>query len=229
MADTASRLLPSKNRKDNDPYMDTQIRLHNMVLHTKVLGPNTRAAIWLQGCERRCEGCMSPASRPLEGGKLVPVSAIIEELSKLNDIEGVTISGGEPFLQPVPLLLLLRRIKDELGLGVIIYTGYTLSELQSLQNTSINEILTGYVDILIDGEYVDELNDGMALKGSSNQNVHFLTARYLSYAQIYKTTSRSAEVIASNQDLFFVGIPPKKTLEEWKDTVNHMKGPPARD
>lgn len=172
---------------------------------------------------------MSPASRPLEGGKLVAVSTIIEELSKLNDIEGVTISGGEPFLQPVPLLLLLRRIKDELGLGVIIYTGYTLSELQSLQNASINEILTNYVDILIDGEYIDELNDGMALKGSSNQKVHFLTSRYLSYAQMYKMSSRNAEVIASNQDLFFIGIPPKKTLEEWKDTVNHMKDPPARD
>ena len=202
--------------------MEQTIRLHNMVLHTKVLGPGNRAAIWLQGCKKHCKGCMAPDSRPLDGGKIVPISAIIAELSKLTDIEGVTVSGGEPFLQAEALCGLLVAIRKQFNLGVIIYSGYTLAELRALNDQWIDNILDSYADILIDGEYIDELNDGAALKGSSNQKVNFLTSRYLPYAELYKSNVRNTEVMATSKDLFFVGIPAKETLQQWTTVADHL-------
>lgn len=199
--------------------MNNLIRLHNMVLHTSVLGPGTRTAIWLQGCKKRCKGCMSPDSRPLDGGRLIPIARVIDEIISLNDIEGITISGGEPFLQADALCALLQEIRKTSSLGVIIYTGYTLAELHSMENEKIDSILSGLADIIIDGEYVDEMNDGGALKGSSNQTVHYITPRYLPYKEMYESKTRNTEVVASNKDFFFIGIPPKKTLEEWENTV----------
>ena len=203
--------------------MEQTLQLHNMVLHTKVLGPGNRAAIWLQGCKKRCKGCMSPASRPLDGGLPVSVSAIVKELSGLADIEGVTISGGEPFLQAEALCSLLQIIHDELHLGIIIYTGYTLDELHGMQNPWIERILSSFADLVIDGEYVDELNDGGALRGSSNQGIHFMSSRYISHAELYGGKSRNTEVVASNKDFFFIGIPAKETLSEWKKMVARLQ------
>lgn len=209
--------------------MDIMIRVHNMVLHTSVLGPGLRAAIWLQGCARRCKGCMSPDSRPLNGGRQVPVATMLREVAQLKDIEGVTISGGEPFMQIDGLHSLLDGIRRSTALGVIIYTGYTVAELHAMQDQKVEDILSGLADIVIDGEYVDELNDGVALKGSSNQTVHFITSRYLPYRQIYEEKTRNTEVVASTKDLFLIGIPAKQTLDEWEKVVQNMSLPPDGD
>ena len=75
------------------------------------------------------------------------------------------------------------------------------------------------IDILIDGEYVDELNDGVALRGSSNQTVHFLSDRYKGFEEMYTLKKRDAEILVSDRDLFFVGIPEKETLKTWLNTT----------
>lgn len=208
--------------KENYSGYDGTVILHNMVMHTKVLGPETRTAIWFQGCQRRCPGCMSPASRAMDGGRVVKVCDVVQAVLTLKDIEGVTISGGEPFLQPDALLDLLKSIRQNSDLGIITYTGNTLEELRELHSYVVNEILDSYVDCLIDGEYIDELNDGMALKGSSNQKVHFLTGRYLPYRQMYERKARNVEVIATEKDMFFVGVPAKETLQKWRKVSQDM-------
>lgn len=197
-------------------------RIHNVAYRTKVLGPGERTAIWFQGCNRRCKGCMSESSRPLNGGKLASISKLCDVIFSQTGIEGVTISGGEPFLQPEALYSLLERIRNNSSLGVIVYTGFTLEQLKELDNPWINKILSGYVDLLIDGEYVDELNDGASLKGSSNQRVLFLTDRYLPYKELYEGAIRNVEVRLSGNDVFFVGIPSKETWNQWVDTINSI-------
>ncbi len=201
------------------------MRLHNMVGHTKALGPGTRAAIWLQGCERSCPGCMSPSSRPLDGGRWVDVDWIVRELSGLDGIEGVTISGGEPFLQIGPLYSLLRILRAQTGLGVILYTGYTLEELAAFDDPRVDEICSGLVDLIIDGPYVEEQNDGGTLRGSSNQRVLFLTERYVPYRALYEGTRRNVEIIADKNGMLLIGVPARETLEGWRRLTGGFAAP----
>lgn len=192
-----------------------KVKIHNIILHTKVLGPETRTAIWFQGCNKNCKGCMSQSTRNINGGKTVDVDKLCESFLKLDDIEGITLSGGEVFLQIDALHELLKIVRAQSDLGVIIYTGFYIDELRKMDNPKVNEILDGLADIIIDGPYIEELNDGKSLKGSSNQNVNFITDRYTKYSDIYDAESRNAELYVNEKDLFFVGIPDKKTLESW--------------
>ncbi len=203
------------------------VRLHNVVYRTKVLGPGERAAIWFQGCTRRCKGCMSPSSRPLDGGRLASITRLCDRIFTQTGIEGVTISGGEPFLQPEALLALVQRIRRQSSLGIIVYTGYTLEQLRDLRDSRIDQVLSGGIDVLIDGEYVEELNDGKSLRGSSNQRVLFLTDRYLPDQAIYEGTTRNAEVRLTGNEVFFVGIPGKESWNQWSDAISHLD--PAGD
>ena len=193
-----------------------QARIHNIVSHTNVLGPGTRAAIWFQGCNKNCMGCMSQTTRDISGGKIYDVDKICSDIVSLTDIEGITLSGGEVFLQIDALYDLLKRIRSTSDLGVIIYTGFYLQELREMNNPKVNEIIDGLADIIIDGPYIDDLNDGVSLKGSSNQNVHFITDRYIMHKDMYEKKQRNAEVYVNGNELFFVGIPEKKTLDSWK-------------
>lgn len=198
------------------------VRLHNVVLRTKVLGPGERAAIWFQGCKRSCKGCMSPSSRPLDGGMLASIPKICEAVLAQNGLEGVTISGGEPFLQPEALNSLLTYLREKKDLGVIIYTGYTIEQLSEKNDPHINNILNSLADTIIDGEYVEELNDGASLKGSSNQRVIHLTARYRSSQPLYEGTKRDVEVHLSAGEAFLIGIPNKETWRQWECALKDL-------
>ena len=94
--------------------------------------------------------------------------------------------------------------------------------LQRIWRFDVNN--DGYVDLLIDGEYVQAYNDGKSLKGSSNQRVLFLTERYLPYRELYAGSTRNAEVRLSGNDVFFVGIPSKQTWQQWRAAVEEVDG-----
>ena len=187
-----------------------------------MLGPGKRAAIWFQGCTRNCPGCMSPSSRPLNGGRKTIVEKVVNAILHLENIEGITISGGEPFLQLDALYSLVKNIKNNSDLSIIVYTGYTINELRKLNDSKVDQLINGMIDILIDGEYVDELNDGVALRGSSNQIVHFLSERYKGCERVYTLKKRDSEILVSDKDLFFVGIPEKETLKTWLNTTTAL-------
>lgn len=198
------------------------IRLHNIYMHTTALGPGTRIAIWLQGCKRHCKGCMSPKSRPLNGGRIVDLDALIEVICAAEDVEGVTISGGEPFLQLQPLYKLLKEVKKRTSLGIIIYTGNTMDELRQMNDPTVDEIITSLADLIIDGEYVDELNDGCSLKGSSNQTVNFISDRYLPYRALYEGRERNVQIEVADGEAFFIGVPDRDTFESWRKAADDL-------
>lgn len=202
--------------------MTDVVRLHNVALRTKVLGPGERAAVWFQGCRRSCKGCMSPSSRSLDGGILASIPKLCQAVLAQQGLEGITISGGEPFLQPEALDSLLTLLRDHADLGVIIYTGYTLEQLRAKNNPSIQRILDHLADMIIDGEYVEELNDGKSLKGSSNQRVIHLTDRYRSSQSLYESTKRDVEVILSAGETFLIGIPNKETWKQWECALKDL-------
>ena len=159
------------------------------------LGPGRRYCLWVQGCERRCPGCVSVYSRDLNAGYRMEASAVALEI-KMNAPDGVTISGGEPFLQAGALADMLGILKEQMryDTGIILYTGYRMEELETVPDA---DRLLRYVDLLIDGPYIRELDDGGSLRGSSNQRVIPLTPRYdrPEILSLYGAPRRSVQVI----------------------------------
>ena len=188
--------------------------------HTKVLGPGLRYVLWLQGCKKRCPGCLYPEGRPLKrNGYWLEIKVIIEEIKKQPCLTGITISGGEPFLQAEELAELVKQLKAETTLDIMLYSGYTKEELLAKNDASINFILS-HSDLLIDGEYKEELNTNKIYRGSDNQVIHFLSPKYRAFKNILeKTINRSVEFVYKDNELFIVGIPAKDFDKKFWDAA----------
>ncbi|MDR2749118.1 MAG: radical SAM protein [Clostridiales bacterium] len=180
------------------------IRLYMTHEGTEALGPGIRYAVWTQGCLKRCPGCISPKSRDLDGGYEMDELLLAQEILE-SEASGITISGGEPFLQAEALCVLIREVRKVRDLGVCLYTGNLMEEISGEWETQ----LLGLVDVLIDGPYMEELNDGAGLRGSSNQRVFDLTGRYASEMHMYGAQGRKTEIYLSvDGSATIVGIPP---------------------
>ena len=139
-----------------------------------VNGSGLRTVIWVSGCERKCKNCFQPHTHDIKAGIKFDKKAK-EELFKDNYTEwcdGITLLGGEP-LHPMnrqEIISLAKETKEKFPNKTIwLYTGYTLEEIQ--QDSSMADILK-YIDVLIDGPYVDELKDlDIPYRGSSNQRL----------------------------------------------------------
>lgn len=178
---------------------------------TKVLGPGQRYALWLQGCEKRCPNCIFPSGQALDcGGQWHSVEKIWSEIKAVPNLTGITISGGEPFLQAAAVAKLIKILRGESTLDVMIFTGYTLAELQDKHDAATDFILKN-IDLLVDGEYREELNTNSLYRGSDNQVLHYLSPKYLPFKDlIARTKSRCLEfVYRKDSEFFMVGIPPK--------------------
>lgn len=144
---------------------------------SKVLGPGLRYIIWVQGCLKRCPECYNTDFQPLEPKEIMTTEELIEDILEYkdkNNLEGITLLGGEPLLQATQLSLIARAAKEN-GLSVLCYTGYKYEEIKDMPNIAK---LLEYTDVLIDGEFIIDKKIWTNYKGSSNQNVIFLTDRY---------------------------------------------------
>jgi anaerobic ribonucleoside-triphosphate reductase activating protein len=174
-----------------------------------VLGPGNRYVIWVQGCKRRCEGCIAPEAQPLDGGYECKVEELAETVLKQKDIDGLTISGGEPFLQCKELADMLDIVEAKEDLGVIVYTGNIYEDLleDAKKDKEIARFLS-HIDLLIDGSYIKALDDNKSLRGSSNQRVIPLTKRYEKEAKtLYGQPGRSVEVRIEGSSIRSIGVP----------------------
>lgn len=190
------------------------INLHTYIPQTRTLGPFLRFAFWVQACPFRCYGCMTPAAQTETGGTLMPISELAEKILNTPSIEGLTITGGEPFAQATALVKLIQEVRQTKDLGIIVYSGYTLKKLQVLPEA---DKLLQHIDLLIDGTYVAALNDGGSLRGSSNQQVHALTSRYSNIINDnYGQKKRCVEVHLIKDDVMLVGVPGDETLRQWQ-------------
>ena len=152
-----------------------QIRIHAYEPASRANGPGLRAVIWVQGCTIGCPGCFNPETHSTSGGALTVTEELARSILDSGEtIEGISVSGGEPFQQPAALLDLLLRLSGS-SLSVLVFSGYTLGAIRSLPMGP--EILK-HVDVLIGGPYAESAHFGRSLLGSSNQSIHFLTARY---------------------------------------------------
>lgn len=174
---------------------------------TKVLGPGNRFAIWFQGCKKNCIGCINPQGRIIGGGFYLSVDELADKITATKNITGLTISGGEPFLQAEELDALLTKVKAKRDLDVIVYSGYRYAELLKIHGKKIFDS----IDILIDGEYIEAENNNTPFIGSDNQQIVFLTEKGKTLESNFKKTkTRDVEMeITKDAEIFLIGIPPK--------------------
>ena len=168
-----------------------------------MLGPGTRYVLWVQGCKGHCPGCIAENAKKMEEGTPVSISALAFEIA-LSKADGLTISGGEPFLQAEELAEMIKQIKTKRDLGIIVYSGY---HYEDLAKDDTARKLLNKIDLLIDGPYIQELDDGKSLRGSSNQRLFFLTDRYREYEGEYGTSGRENETFYHGLFIHEIGIP----------------------
>lgn len=171
----------------------------------KVLGPGNRIGLWLCGCDRGCPGCSNPElweKRPEYEISVENAAALIARLMP-NMPDGLTVSGGEPFAQAEELAALIETI----GISdVIIYTGYQISELIAMKNPNVDRLLS-LAAVIIDGPYLQELNDGSLIRGSSNQTFHILKKEYFFlYEQYLSSASNQIQNFTTTDGVVSVGI-----------------------
>ena len=148
------------------------LRLSGLTHESLVDGPGLRYVIFTQGCPHRCPNCHNPTSWDMDTGKEFTVKEIIRMLKKQKKIQGVTFSGGEPFLQAAELSQ-VALAAHQLGLDVVTYSGFTYEELIEQGKNDINiTALLSASDLLIDGKYIDAKRDSsLPFRGSSNQRI----------------------------------------------------------
>lgn len=150
--------------------MNHQVRIAGVVKESIVDGPGIRFVVFAQGCRHFCEGCHNPATHDFNSGKLVDIEAIIKEMKKNPLLDGITLSGGEPFEQPEGFGELAKRSK-ELGYHVMAYTGYTYETLMGKKDASQLHLLENS-DILVDGKFeVEKKSLMLKFRGSKNQRI----------------------------------------------------------
>ena len=150
--------------------MDELIRIAGIVNESIVDGPGIRLVVFTQGCSHNCKGCHNPQTHSYTGGTLVKVSDIVEKIKKNPLLDGITISGGEPFDQAKTVGVLAYCVK-KMGYNVRTYTGYTYETILKKSKTDLGwKTLLENTDVLVDGEFDETKKDpDLRFKGSSNQ------------------------------------------------------------
>jgi anaerobic ribonucleoside-triphosphate reductase activating protein len=177
---------------------------------TRALGPGLRAVVWVQGCCFHCPGCIAPEWIPWRIVRLMTPEEVVSELLAHPEVTGLTFSGGEPMLQAAGLAAVARLARRQRDLSIICYTGFTLEQLRTNPPGPGVEDLLDAIDVLIDGPYIEELNDQQGLRGSANQRIHYLTDRLRGFD--FAHTPRRIEIFLEGKYALLVGIPTSEQL-----------------
>lgn len=149
-----------------------EIRLSGVIRESIVDGPGIRMVVFTQGCPHHCKGCHNPQTHDFNGGYISDTDKLFKVFKENPLLCGITFSGGEPFIQPVPLTVLAKAVKS-LNKNVISYTGFTFEELIKISENKpeIMDLLEN-IDYLIDGKFIlEEKSLMLRFKGSKNQRI----------------------------------------------------------
>ena len=176
------------------------MKIARILYPVTVLGPGKRVGIWFSGCPHHCAHCCNPELWEQRDDQEMSLDTIFAAIA--------AIAGKGPIagLQAEELCILIPMLKT-FSNDILVYTGYEYEQLLSFCNQAYRDCLKN-VSVLIDGKYIDELNDGSPLKGSQNQRILFLDSsikeRYLDYlAQI---GSNEIQTFPTSDGFVSVGI-----------------------
>ena len=199
-----------------DELLTQTMQVAQVVPCTEAEGPGKRFAVWFQGCPLRCPGCCNPEFLPFKGGQTMPLGEMAQWITRTREesgIEGVTLLGGEPFAHAAAGAALARAAR-ELGLTVMVFSGFTIEELRSRTDPEVAELLA-LTDILVDGPYERDKPDTVRRWiGSTNQRIHFLTNRYSFDEQWRKKNTLEIRVVGP--EISVNGFPAKDAVGLWK-------------
>lgn len=190
--------------------MKPYINLASFNESCSVLGPGKRAVIWVQGCNLNCKGCINKNLQDFKIVELVSPADLVKKIINVKKIEGVTITGGEPFLQPYPLSIFSKLLKKH-NLTIQVYTGFYLKELLESNNEYVYDFLDN-IDVLIDGRFEKDKLEDKQYKGSSNQSIYFFTDTYS--INDYKDIKNSFEIYNYKNNIRMVGFYDEKKFKE---------------
>ena len=149
-----------------------KMRIAGLVEESIVDGPGFRMAVFAQGCHIHCPGCHNPETHDPNGGREADTEDIIARMRQNPLLDGITLTGGDPFLQPEACLMLARAAHAQ-GLNVWAYSGQTLEQLLALraERPFLRELLEE-IDVLVDGPFLLERRTlDLRFRGSDNQRV----------------------------------------------------------
>ncbi|MDR0490618.1 MAG: anaerobic ribonucleoside-triphosphate reductase activating protein [Oscillospiraceae bacterium] len=148
------------------------MRIAGTVQDSIVDGPGFRFAVFAQGCELCCEGCHNPGTWDIGGGEEAGADELIAEMLSNPMTDGLTLSGGEPFLQAGECVALAGAARGN-GLNVWVFTGFSFEELLSRaeDEPAVRELLE-LTDVLVDGPFkLAERTLSLKWRGSRNQRI----------------------------------------------------------
>lgn len=182
--------------------MHNKLNIANLITPVTTLGPGNRFAIWVQGCPFTCKGCISPDYIPFKDNQLMDIQKLADIILN-STIDGITISGGEPFAQAGQLAKLLEIVlKAKPNLNVLVFTGYEYSKLKS---KTAKDFLK-HIDLLITELFIEELNSPNGLRGSDNQKFLYLSDKLIKFKSEIENKPKQIETIINNGILTQVGI-----------------------
>ena len=155
----------------------SSLNVHAIMPVSYVNGPGARAVVWTQGCNQRCPGCSNPLTHSHTPKILIDPEELSRYILAIPGIEGLTVSGGEPFEQALAVSRLCNIVKKG-GLSVMVFTGWIYKNICQCHDPEVRNLLQ-QIDILVDGPFIQNLADKSLLwRGSRNQQIRLLTNRY---------------------------------------------------
>ncbi|MHB9071261.1 MAG: 4Fe-4S single cluster domain-containing protein [Sedimentisphaerales bacterium] len=187
--------------------------MSNILLNTadirhrsEVNGPGLRSVVWVQGCQRKCPGCINPHTHEHKIVKLLDP----KELAQIKNTIGITISGGEPFEQAAGCAILAETVK-KYGKSVMVFSGFPYEQLKDSTVPEVKSFLYS-IDILVAGPYIQELKcESRLWRASSNQTVHFLNS-YIRPENIDNEDDPVIEISTDGQIMSYTGFPELEDL-----------------
>jgi len=192
------------------------MRIAQLLSPVHSLGPGERVCLWTQGCAKNCRGCISPEMQEHKGKDMAEdvLSKILISAAVLGKCSGLTVSGGDPFEQSDSLYKLLAYVRDFFG-DILVYTGFCIDEIKNGAAGSSGIKCLDYIDVLIDGRYIDERNfHDTVLRGSDNQKIHYLNENVRAVYEEYMNGGRIIETFAHNDTVILTGIMDRREFYE---------------
>lgn len=189
-----------------------------------VLGPGRRIGLWVQGCSIGCKGCISQDTWAADPEREMPIAELLAWCRDVAEggLDGVTISGGEPFDQPDALARLLDGLRDwrsekRLDFDLLCYSGYPLATLRKRHAPLLERL-----DALIPEPFIDARPATEPWRGSSNQPLVLLSARgRRRYARFLRQPlalgPKRIQAVVDGDRVWYVGIPGRGDMERLRE------------
>jgi len=146
------------------------VKLAGILPESVTDGPGLRIALFFQGCKHHCPGCHNPQTWDFQAGTDYELHDLLQQLQDTPLIKGVTLSGGDPFYQPLAAAAIAREFHRR-GKDVWAYTGFVWDDLLNDRDSDRLALLEE-CDVLVDGPFIQALKKAnLPFRGSANQRL----------------------------------------------------------